>query len=249
MNWETWDVIDKMLVSSNVRPILAVIPDNKDPKLMIEPPVNDFWDRVREWQARGWAIALHGYQHEYVNKNAGVIGLTRHSEFAGLPREVQKRKLLLGLDIFKRENVRADCWVAPSHSFDWTTVELLAELGVDVISDGLWPWPYTDKRGVIWVPQQIWGGRKPNQRGGLCSMPAGVWTVCHHHNIWGKRELKNFQASLEEFGPDMIGLDDAVKIGKDHVLAPSDRFRAWQDFTWNHRIRPALSRIKRSIRK
>src|SRR5437773_4931297 len=97
---------------------------------MVDPPSNDFWPRVREWQARGWSIGLHGHQHVYVNKNAGIMGITSQSEFAGVAPERQAEKLRAALEIFGREGVRADCWVAPSHSFDLTTVALLAQVHV-----------------------------------------------------------------------------------------------------------------------
>ncbi|MEM5789386.1 MAG: DUF2334 domain-containing protein, partial [Syntrophobacteraceae bacterium] len=73
MNWIVWDKIEPMLVQYRVSPILAVIPENRDPKLHVQPPVPAFWDRVRDWQSRGWTIALHGYRHVYVNQNRGLL--------------------------------------------------------------------------------------------------------------------------------------------------------------------------------
>ena len=141
MNWTVWDVIESHLVRRSIRPILAVVPDNRDPKLIVDGARPDFWERVRSWQEAGYAIAAHGYQHRYVNKNAGLMRLNPQSEFAGLPRNAQEAKLRAGLEIFAKYGVRADAWVAPAHSFDRTTVDVLADLGVSVISDGLWPWP------------------------------------------------------------------------------------------------------------
>src|SRR5436309_501178 len=46
MNWSVWARIEPVLAKHNVRPLLAVVPDNRDPKLMIEPPRANFWDRV-----------------------------------------------------------------------------------------------------------------------------------------------------------------------------------------------------------
>ncbi|HET8715597.1 MAG TPA: DUF2334 domain-containing protein, partial [Holophagaceae bacterium] len=86
MNWEVWEAIEALLDRHGVKPILAVVPDNQDPKLQVDAPRADFWDRVRGWQAKGYTIALHGYQHRYINRNAGIMGLTHQSEFAGLPR-------------------------------------------------------------------------------------------------------------------------------------------------------------------
>jgi predicted deacetylase len=235
MNWSIWAEIEALLLQYKIRPILAVVPDNQDPKLMASPPVLDFWDRVRDWQACGWTIAMHGYQHVYVNGNRGLIGVTPQSEFAGLPRIVQNEKLLRGLDIFAREGVRADCWVAPSHSFDWTTVDLLAELGVRVISDGLWHWPHTDSRGVTWVPQQLWNRLRP--------MPPGVWTVCNHHSGWSEHETERFRHETERFASRLIGLNEAVSLGRKRRLTLFDRYCARFRLVVNYRLRPAVARL------
>ena len=54
---------------------------------MVAPPADDFWARVRGWQARGWAIGLHGYQHRYVTHDGGLVPLNQRSEFAGTVKD------------------------------------------------------------------------------------------------------------------------------------------------------------------
>src|SRR5579862_2144063 len=103
MNWKVWDEIEKVLLKLDVKPVLAVVPDNQDPELMVAPPVSDFWQRVRDWQSRGWVIALHGFQHRYVNNNGGLLKITMRSEFAGLSRGEQEFKLRAGMKIFKEQ--------------------------------------------------------------------------------------------------------------------------------------------------
>ena len=63
MNWAAWSRIETVLDRHGVAPILAVVPDNRDPKLMVDNSRADFWARVRGWQTKGWTIALHGFQH------------------------------------------------------------------------------------------------------------------------------------------------------------------------------------------
>jgi predicted deacetylase len=181
MSWETWRKLETVMMEENVRPILSVIPDNQDSTLNEAEPNEHFWDHVRSWQARGWTIGLHGYQHRYVNKESGIIGLNSYSEFAGLSFEEQHSKLKKGLDIFAREGVRAEVWVAPAHSFDMNTVRALAKLGVRTISDGMSLYPYRDSQGVLWLPQQLWRFR---------TAPFGVWTICIHpkDELWTNAE-------------------------------------------------------------
>jgi predicted deacetylase len=171
MNWKVWQKLEDIMLEEEIRPILSVIPDNQDRNLFESEPNQHFWDRVRGWQARGWTIGLHGYQHLYVSKNPGIIGLKNYSEFAGLPMKEQRTKLVLGLEIFAREGVRPEVWVAPAHSFDQNTIKALISLGIRTISDGLSIYPHCDSQGVVWVPQQLWRFR---------AVPFGVWTVCIH---------------------------------------------------------------------
>lgn len=190
MAWSVWDRVEALLVEAGVRPILAVVPDNQDPELMVEEAAPNFWARVRGWQARGWSIGLHGYQHRYVSRAPGLVGLNDHSELAGLSAAEQRDKLSRGLDHFRAEGVRADLFVAPAHSFDQVTLEVLSELGLHTLSDGLFVLPHRDRHGVLWVPQQLWRFRP---------MPPGVWTVCHHLNRWGDAEVLRLQADLHSY--------------------------------------------------
>jgi len=233
MNWTVWDALEEELVARGLRPILAVVPDNRDAKLVAGPARADFWERVRQWQRRGWSIALHGHQHVYVNRNAGLLGLNRQSEFAGLARSEQERKLRQGLAIFQSHGVQADAWVAPSHSFDRTTVDLLIGLGVPVISDGLGSLPYREPGPVVWVPQQLWAFRP---------RPAGVWTVCSHINPWQAGDLERFRGDLERYAARITDLPRVLERFGTRRPTFGDRCGAWCAATWDHGLRPWLSR-------
>ncbi len=198
MNWGVWDVLEHHLVETGVRPLLAVVPDNQDENLKADAANPRFWDRVRSWEARGWAIGLHGYQHRYVTDEAGIIGLNQRSEFAGLPVPEQKDKLVKAKAIFDREGVTPRVWIAPGHSFDDGTVAALAAVDIDTISDGLFAFPHRDADGVLWVPQQLWSFRP---------LPLGVWTVCLHPNRWTKARLDGFRRNLDRFGPRISDLE------------------------------------------
>jgi predicted deacetylase len=200
MNWRVWDRLEPVLDRHGVRPILAVVPDNRDPKLLVDSAKVDFWSRVRRWQATGWTIGLHGYQHLYATRNAGLVGINGFSEFAGLAEDVQRDKLTRALQVFEQEGVHADAWVAPAHSFDAMTVGLLLEAGVKVISDGYYCRPVRHL-GALWVPQQLWRFR---------SMPAGLWTVCYHHNHFDEAAVARFTADIGSHANCIV---DAPRVG------------------------------------
>lgn len=230
MNWTVWDRVEPMLVRHDIRPILAVVPDNQDPQLMIQPPRSDFWDRVRSWQASGWCIALHGYQHRYLSRDAGLMGINNYSEFAGLDESVQREKLRRALAIFSEQGVRADAWVAPAHAFDTTTVRLLKELGLDTLSDGFFfrPVRYLD---VLWIPQQFWHFRP---------MPAGLWTVCLHVNAYGELEIARLAHWLETYE---LAMTTVAAISSDHSHPKAN----WLDRGFACLV-PALRALRRCLR-
>lgn len=213
LDWDVWDQVEPLLLEHGVRPILAVVPDNRDPHLVAGPERRDFWARVRAWQARGWAIGLHGYQHLYVNREPGILALNHRSEFAGLSFEAQLDKLGKGLALFAGEGVRADAWIAPSHSFDGNTLLALKALGLRVVSDGMALRPFRDATGATWVPQQF-ASMRP--------MPWGVWTFCYHVNGMGPGGLARFSIALAQLAPRMITLPEAVALG-DRDRSGADR--------------------------
>src|SRR5436190_6621272 len=187
MRWDVWSEIEASLLEFGIKPILAVVPDNRDPVLEVDPPAKDFWERVRRWQELGWTIALHGYQHLYVARNGGLVTLRKKSEFASLPAPVQEDKLRRGMEIFAREGIKSRVWIAPGNAFDEVTVSLLPKIGIDIISAG-WFWkPFFGPYQMTWLPCQL---------SILRPVPAGVWSVCYHHNSWTESDLAEFEDGL-----------------------------------------------------
>jgi len=201
MNWKIWSEIEAVLVEQRLNPILAVVPDNRDPVLQVDPPAKDFWEHVRRWQARGWTIALHGYQHRYVTQQAGMIGLRKKSEFAGLPAADQAEKLRRGMEIFEREQIKPRVWVAPGNSFDAVTISLLPEFGLRIICDGYFRFPFVCPRRMTWIPQQLFY---------FCPAPSGVWTVCFHHNQWTAARAEKFRDELAAYRANISSMDEAL---------------------------------------
>jgi len=217
MNWGVWEQIEAMLVGSEIKPILAVVPNNRDEGLAVMAPRGDFWQRVRSWQEKGWSIALHGWEHCYETKDAGLIGINPRSEFAGLPGDVQRNKLQKAINLFNANGVTADAWVAPGHSFDTTTVEVLIELGLQVISDGYF-WRPVQALGATWIPQQLWRFRR---------FPGGVWTVCFHANRFSAADIDRMAMDFSRFRRQIISLDELLAASQVVKMTPLDEAFAW----------------------
>jgi peptidoglycan/xylan/chitin deacetylase (PgdA/CDA1 family) len=230
LNWQVWDRIEEALIESLIRPILGIVPDNRDAFLMVSPPRADFWDRVRSWQTRGWTIGMHGYQHRSITGESGLIGINARSEFAGLTRDEQEEKLQAALKIFHDESVEPKVWLAPNHSFDANTVASLRGVGISVISDGLWLWPSVDDAGMTWIPHQIWRFHK---------MPFGVWTVGLHHNRWTNEQFAAFTRDLSAFRPRIVDVPTVLGAANGGRTA-ADRMAS--------RALLAMTKAKRRIR-
>ncbi|MGC8785102.1 MAG: DUF2334 domain-containing protein [Armatimonadota bacterium] len=222
MNWSIWQQVEQVLCAYRVRPILAVVPDNRDPKLQIEPLRPDFWEWLREKYNQGWTIGIHGYQHLYETEDAGLLGVNARSEFAGLPLERQHEKIAKALAVFHQQGIRPQVFVAPAHSFDRNTLVALQNNGIGVISDGFFLKPVRWLE-MIWIPQQMWQFR---------SMPFGVWTICYHHNRFSGRDLQRFGRDVARFASAIISVEDAIRL--------ADRARSTGDMTFHRLWQKAL---------
>ena len=49
----------------------------------------------------------------------------------------QRSKIQSALDIFESHDIKPDAWVAPAHSFDRATLEVLNEKEIKIFSDGI----------------------------------------------------------------------------------------------------------------
>ena len=228
MNWRVWDQVEDLVQDLKVRPILAVVPDNRDEKLAIDAPREDFWERVRTWQSRDWTIGVHGYQHRLSTANRGLVGWSDRSEFTGLSVDEQEAKLRLATDIFRSNGVEPDVWVAPNHSFDASTLTALRRCDINVISDGHGLRPYRDKHGLMWIPMQAW--RFEPRR-------FGVWTVCHHPNGWTASRFDDFVDEMRAFRDRIVDLPFVLQ-------RYGNRKRGLEDALYHQQVR-----VKQQLRK
>ncbi|MDD5216859.1 MAG: DUF2334 domain-containing protein [Candidatus Omnitrophica bacterium] len=217
MNWTIWNQIEQTLDELKVKPILGIIPDNRDENLYLSPPNPKFWHCVRNWQRKGWTIGLHGYRHIFDTHEPGILALQQRSEFAGLSFDIQRDKIQSALAIFRINEVQPEIFIAPAHSLDETTVKILNEEGLHIISDGFYVYPCHDARGMLWVPQQLWR---------FHWFPLGVWTVCFHHNAWDETDLHHFISGVKKYQA-RISLLNEIKI------CYSQRARSWFDLMFS----------------
>lgn len=198
---ERWRRLQALIEAFRIRPILAVVPDNRDPELQLGPPDPEFWVRMRAMEAAGAAVALHGYQHLCASKGRSLVPLNRHSEFAGVPEETQREWIREGLRILRSYGLNPRLWVAPRHGFDRGTLAALRAEGIGLLSDGFARLPFT-RGSLTWIPQQLWA---PMER------TKGLWTICVHANTARDADLEDLRAFLSRHSGQFTSLDRVLK--------------------------------------
>lgn len=213
---DTWNPIEEALDSLGIKPIVGIIPENRDPAMECSSEDPAFWNRARGWQQKGWAIALHGLHHVYHDIPAqakALVPIHGKSEFVGLSLEVQRRMIRRAYAKFAAEQIRPTVFMAPSHTFDANTLEaLLQETEIRIITDGHSLYPYTES-GFTWVPQQLWR---------LRPMPFGIWTVALHPNTMTAKALETVMTDLKRYASRIVSLD-ALRLNDQRKLGGGDR--------------------------
>lgn len=208
------DRLQSLMEEFRVRPILAVIADNQDPELAIEPPDPAFWARMRALQAAGAVIGLHGYRHLCASRGRSLVPLHRSTEFAGASEETQRRWIRTGLSILRAQGLNPRLWVAPRHGFDRVTLRVLREEGIDILSDGLARIPF-QRGGLTWLPQQLWA---PVEK------PYGLWTILLHAHTASDSPIGNLRAFLRSHAGQFTSVDQAMAEFRPQKLPLTGRF-------------------------
>jgi hypothetical protein len=216
-----------------IRPILAVVPDNQDYDLQREEPDPGFWANMRAMEAAGATIALHGYRHLCRSKGRSMVPLHPHSEFAGQPRDTQRKWILAGLHILRGHGLNPRIWVAPRHGFDRSTLMALRDEGISLLSDGLARVPF-DRGGLTWIPQQLWGPVEKSK---------GVWTICIHSNAMGTAQVEQLRAFLKDHWQQFTSVDRAARM----TTAKLSKTERLYEFLAEWRMRASKARKRMQV--
>lgn len=188
---DNWIKLERIFDELDIKPIVAIIPFNKDRTLFFNKKDNLFWEKVKEWQSKGWQIAIHGHSHLYheVKKKDLIFPFYNRSEFAGLSIKKQRKLIKESNEFFLKKNIIPKIWISPSHTFDLNTLNALQEeTKVEYISDGisLAPYRFMD---FLFVPQQLWNPKKKL---------FGIWTICLHPNTMNNSSINDFKKMIND---------------------------------------------------
>ena len=202
MKWNNYFFLKEIFIKHNIKPIIGVIPNNGDEELLKLPKCSfNFWEEIRSLQKLGWSIALHGYKHKYITNNPGIFGVNDYSEFAGLPYCIQHQKIQKGKLIFEQHGLKIDAFMAPAHTFDKTTLKVLVDNNINIVTDGFCLFPYYHEE-ILFVPQLLSTPRK---------MPFGVYTWCLHPNSMTEESMIKIEKFIKDNKENIISFKDAKK--------------------------------------
>ncbi|MBI5997589.1 DUF2334 domain-containing protein [Clostridium perfringens] len=182
MKEDNWIKIEKILDKYNIKPIVGIIPDNRD-KEFVYGIIKNFWEKYPiRWQEKNWIIAQHGLHHN--------LSKTIRTEYKGKTYEEQKENLKVGNKILKDNGINPRCFFAPAHTFDNNTIKACKDLNYfDFISDGYAFYPYLDK-GMFFVPSIFDTPHK--------IFPFGIYTFVYHPNNMKKSDFENLEKFIKK---------------------------------------------------
>jgi len=184
-----------------VKPLLGIIPLCKDESINYGC-IENFWEMMREMQAEGYPIAMHGVDHVYCTKAKGLVCNRKMSEFSSLFLEEQKDKLLRGKKALEREGIHTDTFMAPGHSYDRNTLKALKAVGFEYITDGRSQKPYI-LDGIKCIPAigpwKLHSGK-------------GILTVCLHPSSDNEKSLTAVIELIKNNKDRVISFNDAKQM-------------------------------------
>ena len=201
MNWKIMDKCEKLLNKYNIKPVVGVIPNNKDLDLLNYPKKDDFWKIVKNWESNNWSIAMHGYTHVYDNETnkKDYFNYGGKSEFFGHSYEEQLTKIKNGLKVFDDKNIKIKTFFAPNHTYDLNTFKALEAVGISQVIDGYGISPFFIK-GIKFIPQLFYK---------LYMLPFGLQSTQIHVNYWKERDYVLFENFIEKNHKNIVNLENA----------------------------------------
>lgn len=205
MDEKKWNKIENLLDKYNIKPIVGIIPDNRDKEFNNEK-IENFWEKyAKKWQEKHWIIAQHGLNHD--------LSETIRTEFKGKSLIEQLEILKKGYEILESKGICVDCFFAPAHTFDKNTVKACNKLKFyKFISDGCAFYPYK-KNDVLFIPCVFDTPHKISSK--------GIFTFVYHPNKMVEKDLEYLENFIvthrENFEIDIDDIIEQYKYRKRNV--------------------------------
>lgn len=208
MDWERFFRFKALLDKYQVKPLIGVVPDNRDPDLVKKgkPAPDDFWAYIKELEGQGWVIAMHGCRHVYTTDRPGLFPLNNFSEFAGLSYEKQKKLLAEGKRLLAEKGIDTELFMAPAHSYDKNTLRALKETGFTGLTDGFGTAPYRffelDFYPISFVLRRTFQKKE------------GYSTMVVHTGTVSDQDLKRYEGYFQRQDVSWIAFEEYLRLPK-----------------------------------
>ncbi|MEG2231226.1 MAG: DUF2334 domain-containing protein [Lachnospiraceae bacterium] len=204
MDWESFEKFKALLDRYGIKPLLGVVPDNKDEHLRRGKTKTDYWEYLQNLQKEGFSLAMHGMHHLYTTKKGGMFPLNHFSEYAGVSYEEQEKMLSVGKQILTEHGIVTDIFMAPGHSYDRHTLQALSKLGFRYVTDGFADRPYEYKQ-LIFLPIAFHSKKEITRQ-------QGYTTLVYHINDITTQQLVQYEAVFREHQQDFISFGEYCKV-------------------------------------
>lgn len=218
MDWNKFRRMESLLERYQVKPLLGLVPENHDPNLQKGGAHPDFSSQLQVWQKRGYSFAVHGMNHIYTTKAAGLFPLNAFSEFAGVSYEKQKEMLQRGKSLLEAKGIVTDIFMAPGHSFDKNTLKALKEVGFRYVTDGFGTVPYM-RSGLIFLPIAFRKGKDVARKDGYT-------TVVFHTNSMTETDFVAAEKMFEAHASDFTSYTEYLQV----VPVGRSIFGNWKEY-------------------
>ena len=210
MNWALMDKCEKLFDKFKIKPLLGIIPINKDPELLKFPKNDRFWERVESWKNKGWEITMHGCNHLYTQKSDknDIFNYGGNSEFYGLDYSMQLNKIKTGLEEFKKREIKVRSFFAPNHIYDSNTLKALKDSDIKIIIDGYGLFPYY-KNEILFIPQLFYKE---------IFLPFGIQSTQMHINEWNDEAYNNFEIFVKKNYSKILNLNNIIEVANPNSL-------------------------------
>ena len=210
MNWTLMDKCELLFDKYEIKPLLGVIPINQDPELLQFPKNSSFWEKVKDWKNKGWEVTMHGCNHLYTQKSdkKDIFNYGGNSEFYGLDYSSQLNKIQIGLQEFKKRNIKVRSFFAPNHIYDQNTLKALKDSNIKIIIDGYGLFPYY-KNEILFIPQLFYKE---------IFLPFGIQSTQMHINNWNNKNYSNFEKFIKKNYKKIVNLDHVINVANPNFL-------------------------------
>lgn len=215
MDFEKFYRVKKLLDTYQIKPLIGVVPYNRDSNLRKNPVLDDFPGFLKLLKSEGYTIALHGCYHVYTTEKMGLFPLNDFSEYAGVSYQKQDEMIRKGKARLKEWGVETDIFMAPGHTFDENTLKALVANGFKKVTDGFGTAPYI-RDGLIFYPIAA-------RRSECFSDKEGYTTLVLHTNMMEEDDFQKLEQQMKENSGKFISYSeylsvDAKKRGKVGIL-------------------------------